>query len=346
MDEHGPWYRLDNAAIIMPAVSTRRGTSFFRIAMDLDHPVRLDYLDLALERIAPRFPFFMVELKRGLFWYYFQPRRVPLHAESDLGPPCMGVAVRKQGAALLRVRSRDAVLACEFSHLLTDGYGGLTFFKALLVEYFKAQGLESSAENIGIDLSAPPRQEEFEDAYQRFYRPGLPLPDPQPRVFHIPSEFLPHQRYRILSGELAVDELKAAAKAHGGSVTEFLAAIYFESLIKLREALPPRKLERANPRISLEIPVNMRQFFPTCTLRNFSLFLLPRLDTRLGPWTLDELVRFVHHYMAIENDPRRIAREIGRNAGGGRKLVVRLIPLFVKNFFARILFDALGEGLM
>lgn len=97
---------------------------------------------------------------------------------------------------------------------------------------------------------------------------------------------------------------------------------------------------------AVEIPVNMRRFYPSRTLRNFTLFILPAVDLRLGPYTFEELVRIVHHRVALENEEREIARQISRNAGGGRKLLVRLVPLVLKNFFARMLYDSLGEGLI
>ncbi|MBL8967686.1 MAG: hypothetical protein JNG85_11815, partial [Spirochaetaceae bacterium] len=57
-DESGPWYSLDNAATIMPAVSDSVVTSLFRVSAELDAPVHLPSLQAALERVAARFPYF------------------------------------------------------------------------------------------------------------------------------------------------------------------------------------------------------------------------------------------------------------------------------------------------
>ena len=50
--------------------------------------------------------------------------------------------------------------------------------------------------------------------------------------------------------------------------------------------------------------------------------------------------------MRLENDPRSIARQIARNAGGTRNLFVRMVPLFAKDVAARILFAKLGETML
>lgn len=349
-DERGAWYRLDNAAIIMPAVTDRRGSSLFRLWAELESPVVLSTLRAALEAASARFPFFNVELRRGFFWYYLEPRDEPPRVYDNLGPPCMAWDIRRRGTPMYRVRARGSTIACEMSHVIADGYGGAEFFKALLAAYAKAAtdggGRAADVRGRAADLAeAHDDPELHEDAYHRYYRPGIPIPDKLPLVYHIASAPLDPDRYRVLSGELELAAVRAAAKARGASVTEFLAGVYLESLLRLRdeEAAGGRRLR---PLVSLEIPVNLRKHFPSRTCRNFSLFLLPTVDARLGPWTLEELIERIRLYMAMENRPRSFLRHLSRNAGGGRRLAVRLVPLFIKNIFARMFFYSLGEGLI
>lgn len=349
-DERGAWYRLDNAAIIMPAVTDRRGSSLFRLWAELESPVALSALRAALEAASARFPFFNVELRRGFFWYYLEPREGPPRVYDDLGPPCMAWDIRRRGTPMYRVRARGSTIACEMSHVIADGYGGAEFFKALLSAYAKLvpAGDGRPAEACGhaaANAEAPDDPELYEDAYHRYFCPGIPIPDKLPLVYHIGSRLIEADRYRVLSGELELEAVRAAAKARGASVTEFLAGVYLESLLRLREAEAAAGA-RVRPLVSLEIPVNLRRHFPSRTCRNFSLFLLPTVDARLGPWTLEELIERIRLYMAMENRPRSFLRHFSRNAGGGRRLAVRLVPLFIKNVFARLFFFSLGEGLI
>lgn len=356
-DERGAWYRLDNAAIIMPAVTDRRGSSLFRLWAELDSPVVLSALRRALVEASARFPFFNVELRRGFFWYYLEPRDEPPRVYDDLGPPCMAWDIRRRGTPMYRVRARGSTVACEMSHVIADGFGGAEFFKALLSAYARAvAGMDERPADADYDAEGRPAgpardarrpddPELYEDAYHRYYRPGIPKPDRLPLVYHSASRLIKPDRYRVLSGELDLAAVRAAAKARGASVTEFLAGVYLESLLRLREAEAAGGAP-VRPLVSLEIPVNLRKHFPSRSCRNFSLFLLPTVDARLGPWTLEELIERIRLYMAMENRPRSFLRHLSRNAGGGRRLAVRLVPLFIKNVFARIFFYSLGEGLI
>ncbi len=340
------YYMLDNAAIIMPAISDLVATSLFRIALVLDRPVDLPLLQRALTNIAPRFPYFLVELRRGFFWYYFQPSRKPPAVIADLGSPCQGFDPRKTRGHLFRVRARGSRIACEFSHILADGYGGLIFAKTLLVEYFRLQGVASEPAPDVFPPGSEPNPHEWEDAYHRYFRENWPHPDPRPRAFRPPSPALPLGQYRVLTGSFDLAAVREAAQARDATVTELLTAALMFAYQGIWESLPPQARRRKECMAAVEIPVNMRRFYPSRTLRNFTLFILPAVDLRLGPYTFEELVRIVHHRVALENEEREIARQISRNAGGGRKLLVRLVPLVLKNFFARLLYDSLGEGLI
>lgn len=349
-DERGAWYRLDNAATIMPAVTDRRGSSLFRLWAELDGPVVLSALRAALEAAQARFPFFNVELRRGFFWYYLVPRDEPPRVYDDLGPPCMAWDIRQRGTPMYRVRAKGSTIACELSHLIADGYGGFEFFKELLSAYAKAvtagdERPDDAGAWIAAKAEASEDPELYEDAYHRYFSPGIPIPDKLPLVYHIASRPIEPDRYRVLSGELELAVVRSAAKARGASVNEFLAGVYLESLLRRREAAAAAG-ERVRPLVSLEIPVNLRRHFPSRTCRNFSLFLLPTVDARLGPWTLEELIERVRLYMAMENRPRSFLRQLSRNAGGSRRLGVKLVPLFMKNVFARLFFYSFGEGLI
>ena len=65
MTESGRWMRLDNAAKIYPAASSRRWHALFRLSATLTEPVDPDVLLQAQQRMVRRFPSFYVRLRRG-----------------------------------------------------------------------------------------------------------------------------------------------------------------------------------------------------------------------------------------------------------------------------------------
>lgn len=346
-DEDGAWYILDNAATIMPAVSNRVNTSLFRVSATLDAPVHLPSLEEALSRTVGRFPYFAVELHRGFFWYYLEPHAAPIHVVADAESPSQDFNVNRKGTCLFRVRAQGHRIACEFSHTLTDGTGGFRFLKNLLVEYCRLRGAEPASFDPDVyELSARPDPEEYEDAYNRFFSGEYPHPEAGKRAFQISSPRLEPFNYRVMTGIVPVKPALELAKRYGVSLTELITAVFIDAFQAMYFDLPPKERRRRQPFAAIEVPVNMRKFYETKSNRNFSLFVLITQDFRLGRRDFDEIVERAHHQMRFEVDERNIARQISRNVGGSRNLLVRLVPLVLKDFFARLLFAALGESLV
>ena len=67
------WYKLDNAAKVFPTEIGGKGSSVFRVSAVVNEEIDPKILQQALEDLVVRFPTMMVTLKKGLFWYYFEP---------------------------------------------------------------------------------------------------------------------------------------------------------------------------------------------------------------------------------------------------------------------------------
>jgi len=64
---YNDWFKLDNAAKIFPAVSTKIETNTFRVQFALKEIVDPELLQLAADGILERYPMFKVRLKSGFF---------------------------------------------------------------------------------------------------------------------------------------------------------------------------------------------------------------------------------------------------------------------------------------
>ena len=95
--------------------------------------------------------------------------------------------------------------------------------------------------------------------------------------------------------------------------------------------------------IKLLIPVNLRQLFPSKTLRNFAMYTIPEIDPRLGEYTFDEICKVIQHKMGSEITPKHMSTVIATNVNDERNPLVRLIPLPVKNVVMKAIFDSVGE---
>ncbi|MGA2545734.1 MAG: hypothetical protein ABSF43_04260 [Rectinemataceae bacterium] len=340
------WYILDNAAAFMPALTNSTATLVFRISATLNSTIVLPVLEAALATIAPRFPYYLVVLRRGFFWYYMEPasaKRPRISADSKY--PCQNMRARR-GDFLFRIRAYSSRIAVEFCHILTDGAGALIFLKALVLEYCRLLGHDIPDTGGIFTASEVPNDEESEDAFNRHVQPGIPAPEPARRAFHIPAMRLWPGQYRIITGQMPLDAVMRLSKQHGTSLTELLAAIYLAALQEMFYALPGPVRKTLPPILALEVPVNLRRLFSSRTMRNFSLYVLPSLNTRLGYYEFDEIANLVHLYLQEAVSVKNMARQLSRNVMGGRSLLIRALPLGIKNLAAKLVYKRMGENTM
>jgi hypothetical protein len=338
--ESSDWLTLDNAAKIYPSSSTDEAPQVFRLTCDFLRPIRYEALEEALAAMMYRCPYFQVSLKRGLFWYYLQRHDavppIQLLDEGHITP----IRIRED-QHLLSVKIRGNRLAVDFSHILTDGAGGLRFFLSLVTEYLRSRGESVEKPEGFLDPDSPPAPEEAVDAHKESFVRGSPAPAGLDRAFHLPGKRLPPGHYRVITGTLEVDDLRHKAKSTGVSMTEYIVASYLWTLLKLREEIPGRRAST----VRIEVPVNMRPIQGTDTMRNFSLFVSPSVDTRLGDFTFEELLPRIHHMMRSQVDRKELLRQIGRNVRGELNPFVRVMPLFAKDLLLSVMHKRLGPSL-
>jgi hypothetical protein len=293
------WLRLDNAAKLFPAVQDKNLTSVFRITAVLTRPVVYGHLQDALRMVEMRYPYFKVRLKTGFFWYYLEPSNAPIKVEPDFHLPCRSFG---KGEILLRVLVKDESINVEFSHIVTDGAGAFEFMKTLLMNYFdRCQDSESSSDSINT-FDQQIHAEELEDAYNRYFKkinaPKLKLPN----AFFLPFALKPSHKFDLLTAIIPINSIVEKAKEQGVSITEFLIGVYMYSLQEIYEHLHSLKKWQSNRIIRIQVPLNLRRIYPSGTMRNFSLFVLPGIDLRLGHYSFEEIVKTVYHQMRLETD--------------------------------------------
>lgn len=334
------WYPLDNAAKIYPAITTDEVTSVFRITANLKQKINIKKLFQAVRTIEPRFPYYKVKVRKGFFWYYFESTEFPTVVEFDRNPPCRKFQMKGH---LFRVLAADNRLSVEFSHMLTDGGGAFEYFKTLLVHYFELTGVEKPTDFNYLKVDEAPHPEEFEDAYNRYFQEDIPALEKRPNAFHLPFALRNKPRLEVLYAILSADALKAKAKEKGVSITEYLTAVYFSVLQDIWESLPKHHKHRRNRKFAIEVPINLRKMFPSGTMRNFTLFVMPEIDRSLGHYSFDEILKTVYHQMQLETDKKLINKILALNVGGERNILVRGIPLLMKSLFMRYLYYAMGS---
>ena len=331
----GFWLRLDNAAKIYPAIKNQELTSVIRISVELKERIRARPFSEAILATERRFPYYKMKLKQGFFWYFLEYENIPVKVKADSDIPCRAF---QEDELMYRILVKENRVSVEFSHILTDGSGAFEFLKTLIFSYLERCGYNLPE---GIPYYHPDEtvsEGEYEDAFNRFFeRTRSPL-IPMSKAFHLPFQLRPKPRFNLLMGILPSDEIHKAAKLHSVSMTVYLIAVYLQALQEVYFELPAGIKRKSKKLVRIEVPVNLRRIFSTKTMRNFSLYVLPEIDLRLGRYSFEELIKIVYHQMQLQTDKKLINKMISRNVGGEKNLLIRGTPLVIKSIILSRLF--------
>ena len=335
------WMKLDNAAKIYPAAKRRNWNNFFRISATLTEPVDVAVLRSALDVTARRFPSIAVRLRRGMFWYYLEQIPHSPAIQEEKSCPLAHAPFHEVRQCAFRVLVYHNRFAVEFFHALTDGTGGLTFFKTLLAEYLSQKyGLTIPAGDGVLGRLEEPDAEELEDSFLR-YAGNIKASRKEATAWHLTGTPEKDGFKDLVTLMIPAPVLKECAKAHGVTVTELLCAAMMQAICQLQaEKVPQRRLRKP---VKVLLPVNLRNLFPSKTLRNFASYITPEVDPRMGDYTFDEICAAVHHRMGLENNPQTMRAKFAANVASEQSPLLRVMPLFIKNLAMKAVFDTVGE---
>lgn len=334
------WMKLDNAAKIYPAAMSRGWMALFRLSASFADPIDPDILQLALDNTIVRFPVFAQRLRRGLFWFYFERVDAQLTLQKDVGNPCVRMNLRENHGYMLRVRYHENRVAVEFFHALTDGTGGLCFLKTLAAEYTQLRyGERVPREGDILDCSQAPDPGESEDGFLKYAR-SVTRSRRESSAYLIPGTEEEHFMH-IVTGIVDASALLALAKRFKATLTEFMAGVMVDAIdeIQLRHK-PSRRMQKP---VKICIPVNLRRFYGSKTVRNFASYVNAGIEPRFGDFSLEEIIRFVHGQMASEINEKLLNAKFSTNVRSEQNGLLRIMPLFIKTQAMKLVFNFKGD---
>lgn len=335
------WVKLDNAAKIYPAARRRNWSNVFRQSATLTEKVDKDVLQSALDVVVKRFPSIAARLRKGAFWFYLQQVEEAPAIKDEYSYPLIYMDKKEMRTCAFRVIAYGNRIAVEFFHSLTDGTGALIFLKNLVAEYIEQKYGETIPEEDGIlNRKALPKESEIEDCFPK-NAGKVPASRKDTNAWHMESEPTDNGFLNLICFKLSVDEVLEVAHKYDVTVTAFMSAVMLKALLNLQNEKNPNV--KKQKRIKVLIPVNLRNLFPSDTLRNFAMYTIPELDPRLGDYTFGEICLIVKHKMGLEITAKHMGSVIATNVNDEKNPLVRLIPLPLKNAVMKAVFDSVGE---
>ncbi len=335
------WVRLDNAAKIYPAARRRNWSNVYRQSVTLFEEVDVGTLKSALRVTVKRFPTIAARLRKGLFWYYLQQVESTPDIKEEYSYPIVYMPKEEIRKCAFRVIAYKNRIAVEFFHALTDGNGALVFLKNLVAEYLEQRhGIAIPFENGIVDRKEPPQKEELEDCFPKYAGKVL-ASRKDTNAWHMYGTPNKGGYLNVTCFQIPVQDALEMAHRYNVTLTAFFSAVTMLALLNLQnEKTPNVKKQKL---IKLLIPINLRQLFPSKTLRNFAMYTIPEIDPRLGEYTLEEICKIVHHKMGLDFTAKHMSSVIATNVHDEQNPLVRLIPLPLKNAVMKAIFDSVGE---
>lgn len=335
------WVKLDNAAKIYPAARRKNWSNLFRQSVTLTENIDVRVLQNALDVTVKRFPSIAARLRKGAFWYYLQQVESAPQISEEHSYPLVFMDREEMRKCAFRVIAYKNRIAVEYFHSLTDGNGALVFLKSLTAEYLEQKYRVSIPfENGVLDRRELPKEEELEDSFLK-YAGNVPASRKDTNAWHMSGEPQKDGFLNLTCFQIPVKPALELAHKHNATLTVFMSAVMMKALLNLQNEKNPNT--KRQKRIKLLIPVNLRNLFPSNTLRNFAMYTIPELDPRLGAYSFDEICKIIQHKMGTEFTEKHMSCVIATNVNDERNPLVRLIPLPLKNMVMKAIFDSVGE---
>ncbi len=335
------WYKLDLSAIVYPTLQRRDFSSVYRLSVVLKEEIQPDVLQRALNMTMPRFPTYKAAIRKGLFWRYLEPNNRPgPFVQEDVKNPCQPMHFKANNRYLVRVYYFRNRISLEAHHSLGDGTGGMCVLQTLTATYLRLLG-HTEIQNGGfvLDINGEPEAEELEDAYMKYANAKVCPPRLQEKAYRVRGTAEPFYTLNIIDGIMSVSEVMAVAKKYHATITEYLNAVLLYALLqKQKEDVRVREKP-----VKIAMPVNLRRFFPSRTLRNFITMIYPGVDPRLGDYTFEEIVVQVHNYMKYYINEKLLRGDITTNAETQRNPFIRVVPLFVKDLVVKTFYTKIQD---
>lgn len=335
------WYQLDLSAIVYPTLQRRDFSSVYRLSVVLKEEIQPEVLQKALDMTLPRFPTYKAAIRKGLFWRYLEPNDRPgPFVQEDVKNPCQPMYFKANNRYLIRVYYFRNRIALEAHHSLGDGTGGMCVLQTLTAVYLRLLG-HNEIGNGGfvLDIDGVPGEDELEDAYMKYANAKVCPPRLQEKAYRIRGTAEPFYTLNIIDGIMSVSEVMAVAKKYHATITEYLNAVLLQAL--LTKQLKENRI-RLRP-VKIAMPVNLRRFFPSNTLRNFITMIYPGIDPRLGEYTFEDIVEQVHNYMRYYINEKLLRGDITTNAATQRNPLIRVVPLFLKDLVVKTFYTKVQD---
>ena len=333
-------FPIDNASILYLSLMRKDHCNSYRFTITLTEDVCPETLQNAVDRIYRRFPLVIAGFQPGVFRYYQIPSSAAPKVQSD--PGCLITMSREEiRNCAFRVYYKENTVSIEAFHALADGYGAIACFSTLIAEYLRLKyGTFIPISETLLDLEQAPMLPELEDSYLD-HAEGTPLHLPSRYAYQLPGGDLGREAVHTHTIQLPAQKLLDASRKHGVSVTTLISAVMSATVMEIQKKQTSGK--KIKP-VRIMVPVDLRRMFPSRTLRNFILYVLPTMEPEDNEKDMSSLLRSFASQMQAQLEKSRLASIMAYNVKTQGSWYFGLIPMSVKLAIMRLAYRYFGES--
>lgn len=258
------WRKLDNAAKLFLAASTKRDTRVFRFYCELKEEVDREILQKALDQTIETYPVFLSVIRKGLFWCYLEMSSLHPEVKEEYKEPCSRLYIRDKKSLLFEVTYYKRRINFEVFHVLTDGTGATEFLRELVKNYLYFAHKEEGLPEVKLRAEDVTVQDQENDSFVKYYTKNTKKPrQKKAKAYQLKKPRKENGPLQVRERILSVQEVLKRSRELGVSMTVLLSAAMIQAI---HEEM--NRLQEKDP-VVLMVPVNLRKFFPSDSMLNF-----------------------------------------------------------------------------
>lgn len=322
---------MENTAKIFPATSSKKDERVFRMSCVLHEPVTGERLQEALDITIQDFSVFKCVLRKGFFWNYLEESDITPIVKEEYRLPCSQIYVRDQKSLLFEVTYYKSRINFETYHALTDGTGALHFIRTLVYHYLKLSYpdvITEPPESLKLDISDEQMEE---DGFQKYYlKKDQKINVPKYKAHQLHYRKVEYGQMQLTEGTLLTNQVIELSRKYDTTMTVFLTAVYLKAI---SEDMSMRQKKKP---VVLMIPVNLRNYFPSGSMRNFFGWIDVGYDFSTQSDKIEDIIAFVDVFFKKELTKERISARMHDLMDFEMNPLVRILPLEFKLFTMQI----------
>ena len=323
-NEGNNWYKLDNAAKIIPGTVKGANTRVFRLTCELFEEVDSSLLQAAVDETVREFPYFNCVLRRGLFWYYLDESGLWPVVTEDNAPACGPLYYPGRRNLLYKVTYFHNRINLEMFHVLADGTGAFRFIRRIIINYLRLAHDLPKTDRADRSSAAEKSDDAFRKYYQKAKGTGQLKRFISTKAFQIRGRRDINRQAHLLEGAVSAKSFLAAAHKYNTTAGVLMTSLFVRAVIG---TMSLRDLKKA---VSISVPVDLRRFFPSVTSRNFFGVINVVINPERLDYTLEEIIEKVSEPFRSQLSKENIERTMNSYSSFEHNPGVKIVPLFLK----------------